>query len=389
MTVLKNDQDHAAQMLQWRHHLHSEPELGFEEGSTADFVARELEEMGLLVERGIGGTGIVGTLRHGTSSRAVGFRAELDALAINELNTFEHRSRRAGKMHACGHDGHMAMLLGGARLIADNGRIDGTVHFIFQPAEEHGRGAKAMIADGLFDRFAMDAIYALHNWPALEAGIFAVRPGPVMAAEDNFRIQIDGRGGHASSPHLCNDPIIPAAEIVLALQTIVSRSLDPTSPAVVSVTDIETDGIRNAIPSQVVITGDCRSFDPDVGEKIEARMRAVVDGICTTHGVCSQTTYTSECIPTVNAPAEADIAASVAEDTFGRNRVVKEFPGAMASEDFAHMLRAKRGAYILLGSGTGEPDPCGLHNSRYDFNDALLPVGAAFWKALVERCLAP
>nr|WP_282615408.1 amidohydrolase [Pseudomonas violetae] len=272
-------------MVTWRHHLHQHPEVGFEELQTSDYVTAALQEMGLEVHRNIGGTGLVASLSVGDGTGVIGLRADMDALHIHEdAPDRDHASTRAGKMHACGHDGHMTMILGAAKLLTESRDFNGTVRFIFQPAEEHGRGAKAMIADGLFDRFPVDALFGAHNMPGLPAGTIATRSGGIMASEDNFVISIKGKGTHAARPHMGIDPIVIASEIVLALQTIVSRTLDPSVPAVISCTEFITDGIRNAIPTHVTIKGDTRSYAPEVQALLEKRMREISDGICQLHG---------------------------------------------------------------------------------------------------------
>ncbi len=298
MAALELERD----MTAWRHHLHAHPETGFEERQTAEFVAGTLASLGREVARGIGGTGVVGTLRLGRGSRAIGFRADMDALLIQETGIHPYTSRHPGKMHACGHDGHMAMVLGAAALLAQAQDLDGTIHFVFQPAEEHGRGAKAMIADGLFTRFPMEEIYGVHSMPGIPAGRFATRPGGIMASEDNFVIRIHGRGAHAARPHMAIDPIVVASEIVLVLQTILARNVDPTEQAVVSVTEFIADGTRNVIPANVVLKGDTRSYTPTVQGLLQERMAAIVSGICAAHGAGHDFEYSFEFEPTFNAP---------------------------------------------------------------------------------------
>lgn len=380
--------DLVRRMTGWRRDLHRHPELGFREQRTAATIAALLREFGLEVHEGIGGTGVVGVLRRGDSERALGLRADMDALAIEESNDFAHRSTHAGRMHACGHDGHSAMLLGAAAQLAARGDFDGTVTFIFQPAEEHGRGALAMMDDGLFERFPADAIYAIHNMPAIEAGRFALRPGPIMACEDNFEIGIEGRGTHAALPHLGRDPIVIGAEIVLALQTVVARTVDPIANAVVSITDFDTEGTRNVIPERVTLRGDTRAFTPDMQAHIERTMARIVEGVCAAHDARARFDYSHEFAATINTPQETAIAARVAEALFGSERVDADCAPIMASEDFGYMLQRKPGCYLLLGNGGDGPGGCGLHSPNYDFDDGLLPVGAAFWVSLVETCLA-
>lgn len=371
-------------MREWRHDLHRHPELGFEEHRTAGLVADQLRKLGLDVHEAVGGTGVVGVLKRGSSPRAIGLRADMDALAIEERNTFDHRSRHEGRMHACGHDGHTAMLLGAAEILSTTGIFDGTVVFIFQPAEEHGRGALGMIADGLFDRFPVDAIYALHNMPSLPTGHFAVRPGPIMACEDNFTVTIQGRGGHAALPHMTVDPILVGAEIVSALQSVVSRSLSPADNAVLSVTDFQTDGIRNVIPGTVTLSGDTRSFTPRVQDQIEATMERIVAGLCAAHDAFYQFSYTREFAATINSAAETEAAVASARALVGDDKVDAACEPLLASEDFGYMLQHRPGCYLLLGNGGEGPGGCGLHSPNYDFNDAILTTGARFWSRLVH-----
>lgn len=382
---IASDTDLRDRMEEWRHDLHRYPELGFEETRTAALVSRELRDLGLEVHEGVGGTGVVAVLRKGGSDRAIGLRADMDALAIQEQNDFDHCSRHEGRMHACGHDGHTAMLLGAAELLAGTVEFDGTVVFIFQPAEEHGRGAIAMIEDGLFERFPVQAVYALHNMPSLPAGHFAVRPGPIMAAEDNFEITIHGKGGHAALPHLTVDPIVVGAEVVLALQTLISRTLDPAQNAVLSVTDFKTDGTVNVIADKVVLSGDTRSFIPAVQEQIEVTIHRIVSGICSAHGAKCDLVYDRVFAPTINSAAETEKAVAVARALVGDDKVDGACAPLMASEDFGAMLMHKPGCYLLLGNGGEGPGGCGLHSPHYDFNDDILLTGARFWARLVQE----
>lgn len=372
-----------------RRDLHRHPELGFEEKRTSGIVSQRLQELGLTVHEGFGGTGVVGVLRKGSGERGVGLRADMDALAIRERNDFEYRSVHEGTMHACGHDGHTAMLLGAAEHLARFGELDGCVYFIFQPAEEHGKGALAMLEDGLFERFPMEAVYAIHNLPSLPAGRAIVRSGPIMACEDNFEIVIEGRGGHAAMPHMADDLIVVGAEIVSALQTVVSRSLSPVERAVVSVTDFQTDGTRNVLPSTVVLRGDTRAFLPAVQSQLEQTMARIVSGVCSAHGVRGRFEYSREFAATVNTANETGVAARAARAVLGADNVDDACEPVMASEDFGYMLQSKPGCYLLLGNGGQGPGGCGLHSPDYDFNDAILPLGAGIWSTLVESELAP
>ena len=375
--------------VRWRHDFHRFPETGFNEHRTADRVAQVLQLLGLDVHRGIGGTGLVASLTVGSGTGMIGLRADMDALAMGEAAPDRtHASTNAGCMHACGHDGHMAMLLGAAQLLAQRRDFDGTVRFVFQPAEEHGRGAAAMLADGLLQRFPMDEIYGAHNIPGLPAGHFATRVGALMASEDNFTITINGRGGHAARPQMVIDPLVIGAEIVLALQTIVARSVDPRQSAVVSCTGFTTDGIRNAIPGTMVITGDTRSDSPTVQALLEARMRTLCEGICAAHGASCTVAYTHEFAPTVNWPHCVPVAVRAAQAVVGADRVDANTPPLMASEDFGCFLQHIPGAFVFIGNGDGDsPGAVPLHNAAYDFNDALLPLGARWFAELVRQRL--
>jgi amidohydrolase len=368
----------------WRHDLHQIPETGFEECKTSDYVAEKLLSFGIEVARGIGGTGVVGTLRRGTNPRTVGLRADMDALAIQEAGKPPYASRHEGRMHACGHDGHMAILLGAAKLLSQANDLDGTIHFVFQPAEEHGRGAKAMIADGLFERFPMAEIYGLHSMPGLPEGRFETRPGGILASEDNFVIRIQGRGVHAARPHMGIDPIVIGSELVLALQTIVSRNLDPTEQAVVSVTEFITNGTRNVIPGTVEIRGDTRSYSPTVQAMLKERMGALVAGICTAHGAEYDFDYTFEFEPTVNSVECLTSVAEAAAEVAGPENVTIEGRPVLASEDFGAFLRVIPGNFLFLGSGV---DALPLHNPCFDFNDNLLMPGTRYFAALALKRL--
>ncbi len=375
--------------VRWRHDFHRYPETGFNEQRTARQVAQVLQALGLEVHGGIGGTGVVASLTVGQGTGVIGLRADMDALALAESAPGRAwASQHAGCMHACGHDGHMAMLLGAAQLLVRRRDFDGTVRFIFQPAEEHGRGAAAMLADGLLERFPMDEIYGLHNIPGMPAGHIATRTGGIMASEDNFAIRITGRGGHAARPHMAVDPLVIGAEIVLALQTIVARALDPQQPAVVSCTEFITDGIRNAIPTEVLIKGDTRSYAPEVQQLLQARMRALCAGIAGAHGAQCSVEYTHEFAPTVNWPQCVDVAVRAAQAVVGADRVDAATPPMMISEDFGRFLQAIPGAFVFLGNGAGtEAGSVPLHNARYDFNDQILPVGARYFAELARTRL--
>jgi len=370
--------------LAWRHDIHTHPELGFRENRTAGVIAKLLAEFGLEVHTGIGATGIVGVLQRGTADQAIGLRADIDALPIQEANTFEHRSVHDGVFHGCGHDGHTAMLLAAAKQMAESGEFDGTVYFIFQPSEEDGRGALAMIDDGLFDRFAMKAVYGMHNMPGIPAGQFAVKKGVIMTSEDIFVIEIKGRGGHASMPDRAIDPVVITAEVILALQSIVSRSVGPQDWGVVSVTEVLTDGARNVIPSTVTIKGDCRAMSEKTQALIESRMREIVAGITAAHRAEGTVEYRNDFVVTVNTPEETDAAIAAARKVAGEPAVDADCPPCSASEDFARMLQRKPGCYILIGNGLDGHCGATLHNPNYDLNDEILTVGANYWLTLVE-----
>lgn len=372
------------EMQSWRHDIHQHPELAFEENRTSSLVAEKLSNWGLEVTTEVGRTGVVGVLKKGTGTRCIGLRADMDALKIHEQNNFEYRSNYDGKMHACGHDGHTSMLLGAAQYLAEQGDFNGTVVFIFQPAEEHGDGARAMIADGLFERFPVDDVYALHNFPSMPTGQFAVRAGSMMAAEDNFEITINGVGCHAAMPHLGHDPIVTGSEIVIAMQSLISRTLNPMDHAVISFTEFVTNGTINVVPGQVILKGDTRSLTLEVQQHIETTMERIVSGICAAHGVDYEFRYVRNFVPTINTAKEAAIAAKIAVNIAGADSVVGDSRPVMTSEDFGFMLQAKPGAYILLGNGVEGIGGCSLHNSAYDFNDEILCNGADFWVELVQ-----
>ena len=386
---MRNSRSARQQWIAWRRDIHKHPELGFGEVRTARAIADRLDSFGIETHSGIGGTGVVGVLRRGRSKRSIGLRADIDALPIEEANTFEHRSVNHSQFHGCGHDGHTAMLLAAAESLSSTNTIDGTVHFIFQPNEENGLGALAMMKDGLFDRFRMDAVYGMHNMPGIPAGTFAVRKGPMMTFEDNFVITINGLGGHASMPNRTRDPVIVAAQIITALQTIVSRSLDPMTSGVVSVTEIQTDGARNVIPSTVRIKGDTRGLCDATQTLIETRMRDLVVNIGKAHGIEVTLDYSQEFIVLVNTDRETEMAIRAATDTVGAEYVIPDCQPAACSEDFAQMLKEKPGCYLLIGNGTDGHHGRPLHNPGYDFNDEVLATGAAYWVRLSENILAP
>jgi len=369
-----------------RHDIHSHPETAFEEQRTSDLVAAKLAEWGYDVHRGLGRTGVVGVLKSGSGKGAIGLRADLDALHIHERNTFAHKSQLEGRMHACGHDGHTTMLLGAAKYLAKHRDFNGTVNFIFQPAEENEGGGREMIKDGLFEKFPCDTVWGMHNWPGMPAGQFVVMPGPMMAGFDIFEITLTGRGAHAAMPHNGWDPIVAGSALVQALQTIVSRNTHPVEAGVVSVTQFHGGDTWNVIPNEVVIRGTTRSFKPEVQALIERRIGEICDGVAATYGCTVKFWYDKRYPPTVNSAPEAALAQAVLEDLVGADNVKTNETPTMGAEDFAFMLQAKPGCYIWIGNGSGEGG-CMLHNPGYDFNDEILTLGASYWVKLVERCL--
>ncbi|VWB90935.1 Amidohydrolase [Burkholderia aenigmatica] len=371
-----------------RYTLHCCPELAFEEVQTAEIVATRLKEYGYTVATGIAGTGVVGTLRLGSGKRRIGIRADMDALPIDERNTFDHKSRHPGRMHACGHDGHTAMLLGAARHLAQRRRFDGTVHLIFQPAEERGfdSGARRMVEQGLFTRFPCDAVFAMHNHPGAPAGTFMFRTGPFMAAGDRVFVKIIGKGGHAARPHLANDPIVAAGSIVMALQTIVSRNVDPTQSAVVTIGKIAGGSAPNVIPGEVELSISVRSFDADVRRMLKERITALVHAQADSYGLCAVVDYVEGYPVVTNSAAETELAIKVAKELVGDAQVTEQMAPLMGSEDFAYMLQACPGSFLRIGNGPTDGGNT-LHSATYDFNDENLVVGSAFWSRLVERYL--
>ncbi len=383
MPIKNRIAEYQAEMTAWRRYLHRHPETAFEEVRTADLVAGKLRDFGLEVHEGLAKTGVVAVLKAGEGARRIGLRADMDALHIHELNEFDHRSRHDGKMHACGHDGHTAMLLGAAKYLAETRRFDGTVCFIFQPAEENEAGGRVMVEEGLFEQFPVDDVYGMHNIPGLPAGQMAVRPGAMMAAADFFKIEIKGRGAHAAFPHHGIDPILVASELVVALQRIVARGTDPMKAAVVSVTQFNSGFTTNVIPETAVLSGTTRSFLPDVQDRIETEMRRIAKGIAEAHGAGIEVTYERRYPPTVNTARETEFAADAASSVVGGDSLLRDLPPVMGAEDFGWMLKEKPGCYIWLGNGGGAP----VHNPNYDFNDEVLAVGASYWSELVETLL--
>ncbi|MGW9231674.1 M20 aminoacylase family protein [Pseudorhizobium sp. NPDC055634] len=369
-----------------RHHLHQHPELGLSEYGTSDYLAEMLTTLGYEVTRGLSKTGLVATLRNGTSNRSVGIRSDIDALPILEETGAAHASKTEGLMHACGHDGHMTMLLGAARLLAERRNFDGTIHLIFQPAEENFGGARLMIEDGLFERFPCDAVFALHNDPSLAFGEVYLRDGPIMAAVDECRIVVNGRGGHGAEPQETADPIIAGASIIMALQTVVSRNLHPLDPAVVTVGAFHAGQASNVIPERAEMLLTIRSFDPKVRDLLEERIRSVAEGQAASYGMSVTIEYERGYEPTVNHAAETEFARQVARRVVGADKVHDVQRPMMGSEDFGYMLAETPGSYFFLGTKRTEKDPP-LHHPRFDFNDDVLPIGAALWVELAESWL--
>ena len=374
-------------LVEIRHHLHQYPEIGLSEFQTSDYIAEKLVAMGCEVTRGLATTGMVATLKNGTSERSVGIRADIDALPILEETGLEHASKIPGMMHACGHDGHTTMLLGAAKLLAERRQFDGTVHLIFQPAEENFGGARIMVEEGLFDRFPCDAVFGLHNDPGVPFGHFAFREGPIMAAVDECRITIVGKGGHGAEPQDTADPIVAGASIVMALQTIVSRNIHPMDPTVITVGSFHAGSASNIIPERAEIVVGIRSFDPDVRDQLERRIRQVATSQAESFGVTAHVDYERSYDATINHKAETDFARALAIEFAGADKVRDMARPTMGSEDFAYMLKERPGTYFFLG-GQKSPDDPQLHHPKYDFNDDLLPIGAAFWVELAERWLA-
>ena len=387
----------APAMAALRRDIHAHPELCFEELRTADLVAQQLAGWGIAVHRGLGRTGVVGTVHGrdgGASGRAIGLRADMDALPMQEFNTFAHASQHHGKMHACGHDGHTAMLLAAAQHFAKHRNFDGTVYLIFQPAEEGGGGARVMIEDGLLEQFPMQAVFGMHNWPGMKMGQFAVSPGPVMASSNEFKITIHGKGGHAAMPHTGIDPVPIACQMVQAFQTIISRNKKPVDAGVISVTMIHTGEATNVVPDSCELQGTVRTFTLEVLDMIEARMKQVAEHTCAAHEATCDFEFVRNYPPTVNSAAEADFARKVMASIVGEANVLVQEP-TMGAEDFAFMLQARPGAYCFIANGDGGHrdlghggGPCTLHNPSYDFNDDLIPLGATYWVRLAEEWLA-
>jgi hippurate hydrolase len=385
----------AAEIARIRRDIHAHPELCFQEERTADVIAKALTDWGIPIHRGLGKTGVVGIVKAGTSPRAVGLRADIDALPMTEHNRFAHASRHPGKMHACGHDGHTAMLLAAAKHLSRHRNFDGTVYLLFQPAEEGGGGAREMIKDGLFEKFPMEAVFGAHNWPGMPVGMVGVNPGAMMASSNGFRAVIRGKGSHAALPHLGVDPVLVACQMVMAWQTILTRNKKPIDPGVISATMIHTGEAINVVPDSAEIRGTVRTFSIEVLDLIETRMREIATGLAATFGATCEFEFTRVYPPTVNHAAETEFVRRTLAQVVGEANVVP-FEPTMGAEDFSFFLQEKPGCYFTFGNGDGTHregghglGPCMLHNPSYDFNDELIPVGASCWVRLAEAWLAP
>lgn len=383
-----------AELQAIRRDLHAHPELNYEEQRTSDVVARKLTEWQIPILRGMGITGVVGIIKNGSSDRAIGLRADMDALPVQELNTFPHASQHQGKMHACGHDGHTAMLLGAAHHLSRHRNFDGTVYLIFQPAEEGGGGAQRMIDDGLFEKCPVEAVFGMHNWPGMATGSFGVTPGPMMASSNEFEVIVKGKGSHAAQPHKSIDPVMVAVQIAQSWQTIVSRNLNPNDPAVLSVTQIHSGSATNVIPDVATLIGTVRTFSLSVLDTIEARMREVAQHSAAAFGAEVEFRFHRNYPPLVNHAKETAFAVEVLQAMVGSDNVNPQVEPTMGAEDFAFMLQNKPGCYVFIGNGEGAHrdsghglGPCNLHNASYDFNDDLLPIGASYWVNLAESYL--
>jgi len=375
------------QLVEWRHDLHMHPQISFEEEFASNKVANLLKDFGIEVHQGIAKTGVVGVLKKGTSNKSIGIRADMDALPINEINTFSYKSTIENRMHACGHDGHTTMLLGAAKYLAEQGKFDGTVYFIFQPDEENTLGAKTMIEEGLFTKFSVDEVYGMHNIPGMEVGTFGTRKGGITTSENLFEILIKGKGGHAALPHMSKDTITIGSQIILALQTIVSRKLDPVAAGVVSVTEFITDGKKNVLPGNGLIKGDARAFSQDTNFKIEKNMRQLVEGICESFGVSAEVKYETTCPVTFNQAKQAEAATKAAITLLGDDKCDGDIDPRPFSEDFSIMSENTPGCFVLMGNGTSGSYGRPLHSADYDFNDELLVKGSSYWVELAEQQL--
>ena len=376
------------QMREWRHDFHQHPELNFDLKYTSPKVAELLKNLGLETHEGIGHSGVVGILKNGTGKKSIGIRADMDALPVQETNDLTYKSKNEGKMHACGHDGHMSMALGAAKFLSENKNFDGTVYFIFQPDEEKTQGAQAMIDDGLFSKFSIDEVYAFHNMPGMDLGTFATRPGTITASESIFKIELWGQGGHSALPHMGVDTITVGTQIITSLQSIVSRKLNPAMNGVVSVTDFKSNGNENVLPGHSVITGDTRALSPEANKIIEASMKDIVQGVAAAHGIKVDFSYEIRTNMTINTHEQTLVAAEVASKMVGAKNVDANCEPKLFSEDFSQMLMVKPGCFILIGNGLDGSHAQSLHSSNYNFNDELLVIGSTFWTELVKKRLS-
>ena len=391
MSIIKKQSELNENMVTWRHHIHKHPELSFKEELTSDYIASVLEANDIEMHRGLAVTGIVATVHGKKEGRVIGLRADMDALPIQEKNDFSHKSVHDGKMHACGHDGHSTMLLGAAVHLKENNNFSGTVHFIFQPAEEGGGGGRVMVEEGIFEKFPCEAVYGMHNWPGMAEGQFAVHDAAVMAANETLKISIKGKGGHAAMPDQCVDPVVIGAQIITALQSVVSRNVAPLDSAVVSITMVDAGFVSNVIPNDMNLTGSLRYFSTEVGNEVKAKIKKIVEGISHSMGATATFSSTPNYPATVNTPKHAELCATAAAEVVGSNNVLRNEKPSMGSEDFSFLLNASEGAYIWIGNGlvpeNGPEGGCMLHNTEYDFNDEILPLGSSYWVQLVQGIL--
>ncbi len=391
MSTIANKSNLHEQMVTWRHHLHQHPELSFKEKMTSDYIASVLQSHDIEIHRGLAVTGIVATVHGQRDGNVIGLRADMDALPIQELNDFSYKSVHEGKMHACGHDGHSTMLLGAAIYLKENNDFAGTVHFIFQPAEEGGGGGRVMVEEGIFDKFPCQAVYGMHNFPGIAEGQFAVHDTAVMAANETLKINIKGKGGHAAMPDQCIDPVVVGAQIISALQSIVARNVAPLNSAVVSITMVNAGFVSNVVPDDMQLTGSLRYFSKEVGDEVKDKIKNIVEGVSQSMGASATFESVGNYPATINIPKHAELCANAAAMVVGENNVLRNEQPTMGSEDFAFLLNASEGAYIWIGNGLVPEDSpkggCMLHNTQYDFNDEILPIGASYWVQLVQNIL--
>ena len=391
MSTIANKSDLHEQMVTWRHHLHQHPELSFKEKMTSDYIASVLQSHDIEIHRGLAVTGIIATVHGQRDGNVIGLRADMDALPIQELNDFSYKSVHEGKMHACGHDGHSTMLLGAAIYLKENNDFSGTVHFIFQPAEEAGGGGRVMVEEGIFDKFPCQAVYGMHNFPGIAEGQFAVHDTAVMAANETLKINIKGKGGHAAMPDQCIDPVVVGAQIISALQSVVARNVAPLNSAVVSITMVNAGTVSNVVPDDMQLTGSLRYFSKEVGDEVKEKIKNIVEGVSQSMGASATFESVGNYPATINIPKHAELCANAASMVVGENNVLRNEQPTMGSEDFAFLLNASEGAYIWIGNGLVPEDSpkggCMLHNTQYDFNDEILPIGASYWVQLVQNIL--